>query len=157
MSQLTVLAFFRARPGRTQALGTALSALVDPTRAEPECLNYDQPLDDADVGIVHKNRRSAMGLEAHMRSPHIQPFLNAMPDLVAGDIDLHRFAMISTPSTLDTGAKVFLQRGLTLAAEWTVHGLVPHISDEASTAPSRPSMRGWCRSSRVPVRLERSQ
>src|SRR5262245_14948256 len=91
-----------------------------------------------------------------MRSPHIQPFLNAMPDLVAGDIDLHRFAMISTPSTLDTGAQVFLQRGLTLAAEWTVQGLVPHISDEASTAPSRPSMRGWSRSSRVPVRLERS-
>jgi len=28
-----------------------------------------------------------------------------MPDLVAGDIDLRRFAMISTPSTLDTGAK----------------------------------------------------
>ena len=41
MPQLTILAFFRAKPGRTQALGTALSALVDPTRAEPECLNYD--------------------------------------------------------------------------------------------------------------------
>ena len=48
MSQLTILAFFRAMAGRTQALGTALSALVDPTRAEPECLNYDlhhRPLD----------------------------------------------------------------------------------------------------------------
>ena len=85
MSQLTILAFFRAKPGRTQALDTALSALVDPPRAEPECLNYDQSLDDADVWIVHDNWRSAAGLEAHMRSPHLQPILNAMPDLVAGD------------------------------------------------------------------------
>jgi len=38
MSQLTILAFFRAKPGRTQALGIASSALVDPTRAEPERL-----------------------------------------------------------------------------------------------------------------------
>jgi quinol monooxygenase YgiN len=128
MSQLTILAFFRAKPGRTQALDTALSALVDPPRAEPECLNYDQSLDDADVWIVHDNWRSAAGLEAHMRSPHLQPILNAMPDLVAGDIVLRRFGMISTPSTLDTSAKVFLQRGLTLAAEWAVQGLVtPHI------------------------------
>ena len=126
MSRLTILAFFRATPGRTQALGTALSTLVDPTRAELECLNYDlhQSLDDADVWIVHENWRSGAGLEAHTRSPHLQPFLNAMPDLVASDIDLRRFAIISTPSTLDTGAKVFLQRGPTLAAEWAVQGLV---------------------------------
>jgi len=61
MSQLTILAFFRAKPGRTHALDTALSALVDPPRAEPECLNYDQSLDDADVWIVHENWRSAVG------------------------------------------------------------------------------------------------
>ena len=130
MSQLTIHAFFRAKSGRTQALATALSALVDPMRAEPECLNYDlhQSLDDADVWIVHENWRSAAGLEARMRSPHLQPVLNTMPDLVASDIDLRRFAMISTPSTVETGAKVFLQRGLTLAAEWPVQRPVtPHI------------------------------
>jgi quinol monooxygenase YgiN len=64
MSQLTNLAFFRARPGQTQALGSALSALVDPTRAETECLNYDlhKSLDDADVWFVYENWRSAEGL-----------------------------------------------------------------------------------------------
>jgi quinol monooxygenase YgiN len=41
MSQLTNLAFFRALPGQTQALGSALSALVAPTRAETACLNYN--------------------------------------------------------------------------------------------------------------------
>jgi len=41
MSSLTNLAFFRARSGQTQALGSALRALVDPTRAEAECNRHD--------------------------------------------------------------------------------------------------------------------
>jgi quinol monooxygenase YgiN len=100
MSQLTNLAFFRARPGQTQALGSALSALVAPTRAETECLAYDlhQSLDDADVWFVYENWRSAEGLEAHMRAPNVQSFLKVAPDLIAGDIDLRRFSMITTPA-----------------------------------------------------------
>jgi quinol monooxygenase YgiN len=77
MSQLTNLAFFRARPGQTQALGSALSALIAPTRAEAECLNYNlhQSIDDDDVWFVYENWRSAEGSEAHMRTPHVQAFL----------------------------------------------------------------------------------
>jgi quinol monooxygenase YgiN len=102
MSQLTNLAFFHSKSGRTQALGAALSAFVDPTRAQTECLNYDlhQPLDDADVWFVYENWRSAASLEAHMRTPQLEAFLNAAPDLVAGDIDLRGFSMISTPTAL---------------------------------------------------------
>jgi quinol monooxygenase YgiN len=97
MSRLANLAFFRARPGQPQALGAALSALVAPTRAETECLNYDlhQSLDDTDVWFVCENWRSPEGLEAHMRAPHRQAFLKVTPALVAGDIDPRRFSMIS--------------------------------------------------------------
>jgi quinol monooxygenase YgiN len=100
MSQLTNLAFFRARPGQTQALGSALSALVAPTRAEAECLSYDlhHSLDDADVWFVYENWRTAEGLEAHMRAPHVLAFLKVAPDFVAGDIDLRRLSMITTPA-----------------------------------------------------------
>jgi quinol monooxygenase YgiN len=99
MSRLTNLAFFRARPGQTQALGSALSALVEPTRAETDCLKYDlhQSLDDTNVWFVYENWRSREGLDAHMRAPHLQAFLKAAPNLLAGDIDLHRFAMVSIP------------------------------------------------------------
>jgi quinol monooxygenase YgiN len=102
MSNLTILAFFRAKPGQTQALGAALSALVDPTRGETECLNYDlhQSIEDTDVWFVHENWRSAAGLEGHMQTPHLQAFLNVAPDLVAGDLDIRRFAMTSTPAAL---------------------------------------------------------
>jgi hypothetical protein len=34
-----------------------------------------------------------------MRSEHLQAFLKATPDLVAGDIDLRRFRMISIAAT----------------------------------------------------------
>jgi quinol monooxygenase YgiN len=94
------LAFFRARPGQTQALGSALSALVAPTRAETECLNYNlhQSIDDGDIWFVYENWRSAEGSEAHMRSPHVKAFLKVAPDLIAADIDLRRFSMITTPA-----------------------------------------------------------
>jgi quinol monooxygenase YgiN len=100
MSRLTNLAFFRARLGQTQALGSALSALVAPTRAEAECLNYDlhQSVDDAEVWFVYENWRSAEGSGAHMRAPHVQAFLKVAPDLIADDIDLRRFSMITTPT-----------------------------------------------------------
>jgi quinol monooxygenase YgiN len=101
MSQLTNLAFVRARPGQTQVLGSTLSALVAPTRAEPQCLAYDlhQSLDDADVWFVHGNWRSAEGLDAHMWAPHLQAFLKVAPSLIAGDIALRRFSMISNSAS----------------------------------------------------------
>ena len=40
----------------------------------------------------------------------------------AKHINVNLLRYFSEPSTLDTGAKVFLQRGLTLAAEWAVQG-----------------------------------
>jgi quercetin dioxygenase-like cupin family protein len=41
MSQVTNLAFFSARHGQSEALGAALADLVEPTRLEAGCLNYD--------------------------------------------------------------------------------------------------------------------
>ncbi len=100
MSQLTNLALIRARPGLTQALGAALAALVSPTRAESECLSYEvhQSLDDSHVWLVYENWRSAEGLEAHMRAPHLRAFLKLAPDLAACDMAQRRFAMISPPA-----------------------------------------------------------
>jgi quinol monooxygenase YgiN len=40
MSKVTILAFFRARRGQSEALGAALAALLGPTRLEAGCLNF---------------------------------------------------------------------------------------------------------------------
>jgi quinol monooxygenase YgiN len=78
MSQLTNLAFFRARPGQTQALGSTLSALVAPTHAEAQWLAYDlhQSLDDADVWFVYENWRPAEGLDARMQAPQLRALIS---------------------------------------------------------------------------------
>src|ERR1700681_2370990 len=101
MSRVKKLAFFRARSDNSEPLGAALAALVEPTRLEAGCLNYDlhRSVDDADVWFVYENWRSPEGFDAHMLSEHLQAFLKAMPDLVVGNIDLRRFRMISSPAT----------------------------------------------------------
>jgi quinol monooxygenase YgiN len=98
VTQLTNIAFFRGQPNQTQALGTALSALVEPTRAETGCLNYDlhQSLDDTDVWFVYEAPPKD---SLSMQSEHLRAFLKAAPDLIAGDTDLRQFAMISKKSS----------------------------------------------------------
>src|SRR5258707_10180306 len=90
MSQVTNLAFFRARRGQSEALGAALAALVEPSQLEAGCLNSDlhRSVDDAVVWFVSENWRSPAGFYAHMLSEPLQTFLIATPDLVAGNIDL---------------------------------------------------------------------
>ena len=63
MSLVTNLAFLRARSGQSEVLGAALAALVEPTRLEAGCLNYDlhRSVDDADVWFVYENWRSPEG------------------------------------------------------------------------------------------------
>ncbi|MBB3354614.1 hypothetical protein HJB79_30525 [Rhizobium lentis] len=41
MAELTNVAFFRAKPGRSEDLGSALLALVGPSRHEPGSLRYE--------------------------------------------------------------------------------------------------------------------
>ncbi len=53
-----------------------------------------QSLDDTDVGFVYENWRSRAGMDAQMRAPHLQAFLNAERDLLAGDTDLRQFSMV---------------------------------------------------------------
>ena len=76
MSQVTNLAFFRARRGQSEGLGAALAALVEPPRLEVGCLNYDlhRSVDDADVWLIYENWRSPEGFDAHMLSEHLQAF-----------------------------------------------------------------------------------
>jgi len=63
----------RSQISLSSALGAALAALVEPTRLEAGCLNYDlhRSIDDADVWFVYENWRSSEGFDAHMLSEHL--------------------------------------------------------------------------------------
>lgn len=100
MSNVTNIAFIRAKARQSEELGRSLLALVEPSRQEPGCINYDLHRSDSDPDswCVYENWRSADDLAAHFALPHMQAFIARVPDLVEGDLDLRRFTMISTPA-----------------------------------------------------------
>jgi hypothetical protein len=78
MSQVTNLAFFRARRGLSEALGAALAALVEPTGLEAGCPTPDTRhttvLDDAEVTVILAVLLPIGGPQKHRNSsmPEIQ-------------------------------------------------------------------------------------
>lgn len=100
MSQVTNIAFIRAKTGRSEVLGKRLLALVEPSRREPGCINYDLHRSDTDPDLwcVYENWRSEDDLSAHFALPHMQAFVADVPSLVEGELDLRRFSMTSAPA-----------------------------------------------------------
>ena len=83
-SRLVVVAIFRAREGREQALSTALQAMLAPTRAEAGCLNYDLHRSNDDPGLFyfHETWASADDHRAHLDTPHVRHLLEVTPELL---------------------------------------------------------------------------
>ncbi len=83
-SQLTVVAVFRTRPVDAPALKVALQAMLDPTRNEVGCVNYDlhQAVDDPGLFFFHETWESADHHRAHLDTPHVRRLLKIVPDLL---------------------------------------------------------------------------
>jgi quinol monooxygenase YgiN len=82
-NKVTVVATFQARPGRENELKAALTALVEPTRKEAGCINYDlhQSPDDPTNFLFHENWASKAHLDAHLQSAHLKALLPRVPEL----------------------------------------------------------------------------
>ena len=82
---LTVVAEMRAKPGRELDLRNALLSLIEPTRREEGCIQYDLHVhtDDPARFVFYENWASRERLTVHLASPHLQAFLAASADLLA--------------------------------------------------------------------------
>lgn len=100
MMTVTNIAFIRAKSGRGDDLGDRLMELVEPSRDEAGCINYDlhRSETDPDLWCVYENWCSAEDLARHFELPHMKAFAADVPNLVDGDLDLRRFHMVSTPA-----------------------------------------------------------
>jgi quinol monooxygenase YgiN len=80
---LTVIATFVARPGKEAELRTALTGLVEPTRKEEGCINYDLHVSTEHPALFHfhENWTSKAHLDAHLQSPHIKALLPRIDEL----------------------------------------------------------------------------
>ena len=63
--------------GREQELGSLLSGLVSPTRAEPGCLGYElnTSLEKPGLFLFYEKFADQKALDAHVNSAHFQNFL----------------------------------------------------------------------------------
>jgi quinol monooxygenase YgiN len=87
MSQkiVTVVALFKARAGMEQTLQNECLSLIVPTRAERGCINYDLhcSCDEGTNFMFHENWASREELDNHLATPHLQSFIEKVPELVA--------------------------------------------------------------------------
>ena len=81
---LTVVAYMRAADGKTDELKAALEALIEPTRHEDGCVNYDlhQGVEDPRFFTFYENWLSGEHLDAHLASPHLVDFANKIGELL---------------------------------------------------------------------------
>ncbi len=87
MSQplLTVVAELVAKPGKADEVRAALTGLVDPTRKEDGCVQYDlhESTDEPGRFVFYENWASRAALDAHLESPHLIALRAIAPDLLS--------------------------------------------------------------------------
>jgi quinol monooxygenase YgiN len=103
---LTVIAYIFAKRGEEQRVRTALLGLVDETRKETGCINYD--LHDSEENtalfLMYENWRSAADLEAHARSAHLREFGKNMDPFLERPTEITKWKMVSDLGSSPLGA-----------------------------------------------------
>jgi quinol monooxygenase YgiN len=82
---LTVIAQFKAQPGKEAEIRQELLSLVAPSRRDAGCVNYDlhQGVDNPGWFVFHENWESKAHLERHLQKPDLQAVLAQVGKLVA--------------------------------------------------------------------------
>jgi len=96
-NELTVLARIRAKQGTETEVLREITSLIAPTRAEEGCINYDLHCskDDPALFFLYETWRSRRSLDEHLAMPYLQAFLAKAPDLLAEEVDISFWDLIS--------------------------------------------------------------
>ena len=95
--QVTVIARMRAKKGMEEELRMELLALVEPSRADEGCINYDlhQATADPSLFVFYENWQNAELLKKHSVSAHLRAFRLKADELLAEPSELLLLDMIS--------------------------------------------------------------
>jgi quinol monooxygenase YgiN len=82
---LTVIAQFKAKPGKESLVRQELLSLLAPSRKDAGCINYDlhQAPDNPALFLFHENWTSKAHLDQHLQKPNLQAVLARVGQLVA--------------------------------------------------------------------------
>jgi len=94
---ITIIGTVVGRPETRDELERLLAAQVEPTRAEPGCVNYHFHVDAEDdcTFVFYENWQSQAHLDAHMGMPHLTPLLTQIDSLLTQPISIRYLRMIS--------------------------------------------------------------
>jgi quinol monooxygenase YgiN len=93
---LHVFVRFDSRPGRAEQLSKELRALLEPTRAEPGCLDIHLYEEKSTSGafFIHSSWKDDAAFDAHPQFPHMKRFLGVVGDLVTNPVKAVRTRQI---------------------------------------------------------------
>ena len=85
MTQLTIVANIIANPDKVDLVKTELVKLIDVTRAEEGCINYNLHQDNENPAhfMFHENWASRELWQAHMGNQHLRNYMAATEGAVA--------------------------------------------------------------------------
>jgi quinol monooxygenase YgiN len=94
---LTVLAEMKAQPGKEEELRRELLAMVEATRKEEGCAQYDLHIHTAAPGhfLFYENWASKEHLDRHAASPHLTAFGRVAGHLLAEPVRVETFTRIA--------------------------------------------------------------
>ncbi|MEB3279685.1 MAG: putative quinol monooxygenase [Lyngbya sp.] len=93
---LRVVARIIALPDRVEPLKAVLSELIEPTRQEPGCIQYEllqNRADPTDFTFV-ETWESEAALETHLASDHLQAATEKLQGLIATPPDIRRYDLV---------------------------------------------------------------
>lgn len=93
---LVLFAKFTPKAGKEELLQSSLEALLEKTRAEEGCLNYDLNMSTESKGVAlfYETWATVPHWDAHMKMPHIVDILSKLDTLVEGDLDLIKAKLV---------------------------------------------------------------
>ena len=96
MSKLTIVAHITVQPDKVEFIKAELEKLIDTTRAEDGCLQYDLHQDNGNPAhfMFYENWKSRDLWQAHMNNQHLKDFL-AVAEEAIDDLTLHEMTHLA--------------------------------------------------------------
>ena len=96
---VTLIARIAPKPGQTESLRAVLMAMVAPTNREAGCVVYnlhEHPGKNGPTFSFYEVWLSQAALDEHMKTAHVQGFINRLEELVEGEIDMERLQLLAS-------------------------------------------------------------
>lgn len=99
MQKVTVVATLKAKPGLEDQVEKELLAMVNETRKETGCINYDlhKSVDCPRTFVFYENWVSKACLESHFQTPHLIRLSQMQQELLDCPPEIKLLKMVSLP------------------------------------------------------------